>query len=233
MRAAAVFLSAAIWAMGSTVAAALPPPGTPLTVDEDDDPKCARGECRPPRWRPLDEDDPKLARGMVRPRPVVRFELSYRFLMVADPYEGSLPFHLFEIGGYPYARIFRVGFSLTAGGAARHSAWLADLGLSVGVQYPARVTPFLDVRFAAGAIGAEIVGRKVVSYQYRPVVEGGIQVFLARAFHLTAAIGYAHPVYGGVDAKAIEQAIARGETPKYEVKDIGYDTVTARVGLGF
>ena len=199
----------------------------------DGDPKCARGECRPPRRRPIDEDDPKLARGIARARPVARFEASYRFFQLADPYGGALPFHLVELSGFPYAKIFRLGISLSAGGAPRYSAWLFDVGLSVGVQYPARVTPFLDLRLNVGVIGAEIVGRKVVSYQYRPTLEAGIEVFIAGRFHLTAAVGWAHPVYGGVDARLIEQQIAAGISPKYTVEDFSFDTLTTRVGLGF
>jgi hypothetical protein len=199
----------------------------------EDDPKCVRGECLPPRPPPLDEDDPKLARGLRKRRPTARFELSYRFLQIADPFGGALPMHLVEATGFPVSGIFRLGILLSAGGAPRYSAWMVDVGLSAGVQYPFRVTPFFDVRFTAGVIGADLFDHKVVSYQYRPSIEGGIEVFLAGGFHLTAAVGWSHPVYGGVDANAVQQMINAGQTPTFEVKDLSFDTVTARVGLGF
>jgi len=206
----------------------------PIVDDADDDPKCARGECRPRRWAALDEDDPKLARGfMPRRRPTVRFEASYRFFQIADPFGGGLPFHLVELNGYPVSGIFRLGLSLAAGGAQRYAAWMVEVGLSAGVQYPWRVTPFLDLRFSAGVLGADVFDRKVVSYEYRPSIEGGLEVFIAGRFHLTAAVGWAHPIYGGVDGKAIQQMIDAGQDPKFDVQDLSFDTVTARVGLGF
>jgi hypothetical protein len=228
-RVLAIALVAVALASGARASQPIP---TPLNED-DDDPKCARGECRPPRPPSVDEDDPKLARGLRLRRPTPRFQLSYRYLSIADPYGGGLPMHLVEATGFPVSGIFRLGLSLSAGGAARYSAWMFDVGLSAGVQYPWRVTPFLDVRFAVGVIGADILDHKVVSYQYRPTIEAGAEFFVAGRFHLSAAVGWSHPVYAGVDANVIQQMINAGLKPKYDVIDLHYDTVTARVGLGF
>jgi hypothetical protein len=200
---------------------------------ELDDPKCARGECLPPRPRPLDEDDPKLARGLRLSPPTARFEVGYRFFEVRSPYGGTLPFHLVELDGYPVSGIFRLGLSLNAGGAERYSAWLADVGLSVGVQYPYRVTPFFDARFSVGFIGADIVNKKVVSYEYRPTLEAGLSVFLKGHMHLVASVGWSYTVYGGVNAKLIQQEVNDGETPVYTVHTYGLNTAAVRVGLGF
>lgn len=227
-RVLAIALVAVALARGARASQPLPTP-----LDDDDDPKCARGECRPPRPAVLDEDDPKLARGLKPRRPTPRFQLSYRYLSIADPYGGGLPMHLVEVTGYPVSGIFRLGLSLSAGGAPRYSAWMFDVGLSAGVQYPWRVTPFFDVRFAVGVIGADILDHKVVSYQYRPTIEAGAELFVAGRFHLSAAVGWSHPVYAGVDANVIQQMINAGLKPKYDVIDLHYDTVTARVGVGF
>ena len=207
-------------------------PATADVRDELDDPKCARGECRPRATFPVDEDDPKLARGYHRRWPTARLQLSYRYLVLADPYGGSLPFQLVQLGGYPVSRYLRVGLLLTAGASTRESAWLADIGLSVGVQYPWRVSPFLDAGFAVGLVGADIAGRKVASYEYRPTVEAGVDVFVASRFHLTIAVGWSHPIYGGVDATAIETALKNNQTPDYTVHATPYDTVTVRAGFG-
>lgn len=203
-------------------------------LQPDDDPKCARGECLPFLPSVVDEDDPKLApHSPRRARPVARFEASYRYLALADPYGGALPFHLVELDGFPLSRYFRLGISAAAGGSPRENAYLAELGLGIGMQYPARVTPFLDVKLAAGVVGATIEGRKVASYEYRPTLEAGLEFFIASSFHVTVAVGYAHPVYGGVDANVIKAQIAAGEMPTYAVHGIGWDTVTARAGIGF
>jgi hypothetical protein len=202
-------------------------------IGDEDDPKCARGECRPPSPFYVDEDDPKLARGYRRRWPTAHFELNYRYLAAADPYGGSLPFHLVQFTGYPVSRYLRVGLQITGGAAPRESAWLADLGISLGAQYPWRISPFFDVAFAIGLVGATIADHRVVSYEYRPTIEAGIDVFVARSFHLTIAVGWSHPIYGGVDANAIELAVKNHETPNYDVHAIGYDTVTVRTGFGF
>ena len=213
--------------------AAASPQATVSLIDPLDDPKCARGECRPRRARALDEDDPKLARGLVVRHKAPAIEASYRFFQIADPYGGSLPFHLVEIDGFPLSRIFRLGISLSGGAAPRYDAWLFLVGMSAGIQYPARVTPFLDLRLAVGVIGAHIIEKTVVSYAYAPMLEAGISVYLASRLHLTVAVGWAHPVYGGVDAKLIQQQIDAGIKPKYDVQAFGFDTVTVRAGLGF
>lgn len=227
----APFMLVLVLALAGSSRAALPEASS--AYEELEDPKCARGECRPPTRRAIDEDDPKLALGLQRaPHAAPRLQLSYRFLMLSDPYGGSLPFHLVELTGFPLSRYFRLGLSVSAGGAPRYGAWLLDVGLSVGVQYPARVTPFLDVKFAGGVIGAEIVDRKVVSYQYRPTIEAGIEVYLTGRMHLSFAVGWAHPVYGGVDARAVEAAIKAGQSPRFEIQDFAFDTVTVRAGIG-
>ncbi|MEO6954287.1 MAG: hypothetical protein ABI321_20965 [Polyangia bacterium] len=202
-------------------------------IEPNDDPKCARGECLPFLAPSLDEDDPKLALRFRRMHPVAHLDVSYRYLAVADPYGGALPFHLVEIDGFPLSHYFRLGISAAAGSSTREGAFLAEIGLGVGVQYPARVTPFLDVKLSAGVIGATIEGKREVSYEYRPTIEAGIEVFVASSFHFTAAVGYAHPIYGGVDGNVIKAQIAAGETPTFNVHSVGWDTVTVRAGFGF
>lgn len=202
-------------------------------LEPDDDPKCARGECLPFLGVPLDEDDPKLALRFHRARPVAHLDVGYRYLSVADPYGGRLPFHLVELDGFPLSQYFRLGISAAAGVSTREHAFLAELGLGAGVQYPARVTPFLDVKLSAGVIGATIEGHKVATYEYRPTIEAGLEFFAARSFHFTVAVGYAHPIYGGVDARLIKAQIAAGQTPSFTVHSVGWDTVTARAGVGF
>jgi hypothetical protein len=227
---------------GGVARASAPPVVAAFAPDEgSDDPKCARGECRPPRFRPLDEDDPKLARGQRRRHLAPAFEVGYRFLQIADPFGGALPFHHVEIDAYPVSGIFRLGLSLGGGAASRYEAWMCLVGLSAGLQYPARVTPFLDFRFVVGVVGATLtfanssgsVEKPVVSYAYVPALEGGISVYLASRFHLTVALGWAHPVYGGVDANAVQQQYEMGIKPTYDIKPFGFDTATVRVGLGF
>ena len=99
-------------------------------------------------------------------------------------------------------------------------------GASLGLQWPMRVTPFLEGRFAAGIFGGVFQGQAVVSWVYEGGIDTGIEVYVARRFYLSAAIGWAHPVYGGVDVAELNQnqTVVR--------KDFATDSFTFKVGLG-
>ena len=66
-----------------------------------------------------------------------------------------------------------------------------------------RVTPFLEGRFVAGIMGGSYMGQAAVSWIYEGGIDTGIEVYYARRFYVSAAIGWAHPVYGGVDVAAL------------------------------
>jgi hypothetical protein len=197
----------------------------------EDDPKLARRETQPSV-----EDDPKLARGSAvrrqlprAPHAVPRFKLAYRNLVTAGLEGGDLMFHAGELDFYPASHYFRFGLEAEAGGAGgRYDAWYVSTGVAVGVQYPARVTPFLEGRFVAGVLGGTALGQSAVSYIYTGGIETGVEVYFAGRFYLTGAIGWAHPTYGGVDVASIRQH--PGQTPA--IKDLSTDSLTFKVGVG-
>jgi hypothetical protein len=99
----------------------------------------------------------------------------------------------------------------------------------LGFQYPARVTPFVEGRFVAGMAGATVLNTPVVSYMYVGGIDGGIELYVVDRFYLTAAIGWAHPVYSGVDLVAL-RAHPMLDPPR---KDFATDSLTIKVGIGF
>jgi hypothetical protein len=189
------------------------------------------------RWPLPGEDDPKLARGATppppwwRPRHVVpRLKLAYRRLWTAGLDGGTAPFDVAELDYYPVSGLIRFGIAGEfgwAGGA--YNLWSFLIGATLGVQWPARVTPFVEGRFVAGLIGGDYQQQTLVSWMYQGGIEGGIEVYYARRFYVSAALGWTHPVYGGVDVAAW-MANPRSQPPRVTLSS---DTLTVKVGLGF
>ena len=195
-------------------------PATP--ADAVDDPKLARM---------VDPgDDPKTDGGRPRPPslPVVRFKLSYRYLWTNGLGEGARSdYHVAELDFYPISSLVRVGISAEIGiGVDAYQSWFFLTGLSLGVQYRARVTPFLDGRIAAGIIGGTARGASLVSWMVVGGLEGGVEIHVAGRFLVSAAIGWAHPVYSAIDLKTLVPGM---DPPR---KQFDNDTVTVKVGFG-
>ncbi|HXU72778.1 MAG TPA: hypothetical protein VN947_25840 [Polyangia bacterium] len=184
-------------------------------------------------WVFPDEDDPKLARGEVHAQwwetrhDVPRVKLSYRRMWAASPDGGDLPFDAAELDFYPVSKLVRLGLTGEVGyGGGNYGLWYFVTGATLGLQWPMRVTPFLEGRFVAGIIGGSFMGQSAVSWIYEGGIETGVEVYVASRFYLSAAIGWAHPVYGGVDVTALN------ETQTIVRKDFATDSFTFKVGLG-
>lgn len=208
------------------------------TEAQEDDPKLARAAERKAGSLALalpDEDDPKLARGLVLRRSwqdlhgVPRVKLAYRRLTTAGLQNDTIDFNAVELDYYPSSAYFRFGLQTTLGfGANPYSSWLFTVGATMGLQVPWRVTPFVEGRFAAGLIGATFMGQNAISYIYAGGVEGGVELYLAGRFYLTASMGWAHPVFSGIDVASVRA----NPLLNPQRKDFAADTLTFKVGLG-
>ena len=220
-------------------------------ASDEDDPKLARSverdhvqRLRRPlpssgpyaAWA-LEQDDPKLARtGTVERRrsfaithPVPRFKLAYRRLALAGIETPTINFNVAELDYYPSSGYFRFGVDTELGlGEGNYGGWFFTVGANVGLQWPWRVTPFLDARFTAGLIGASYLGQSAISWVYMGGLEGGIELYVARRFYLTAAIGWAHPVYSGIDVAYVKAHPMLDP----QRKELATDTFTFKLGLG-
>jgi hypothetical protein len=184
-------------------------------------------------WVFPDEDDPKLARAEVHAawwrttHDVPRFKLAYRRAWVAAPEGPDLPFDIAELDFYPVSTFVRFGLAAEIGyGGGDYGLWYFVTGASLGLQWPMRVTPFLEGRFVAGLMGASYMGQAALSWVYEGGIDTGIEVYYARRFYVSAAIGWAHPVYGGVDVAQLNQnhVVVR--------QDFATDSFTFKIGLG-
>jgi hypothetical protein len=188
------------------------------------------------RSQSLEEDDPKLARYADPPkhlfditRPVPRLKVSYRYLRVAPLERNPITFHSVALDGYVFSSYLRVGIGFEAGVGDQYDAWDAMIGASLGVQWPWRVTPFIDGRFDAGVLSGKILNTSRVSWLYAGGLEAGAEVYLWNRLYLSAALGWSHPVYTGIDIAAV---MANPRAPVVE-KRLETDTFTFRVGAGF
>jgi hypothetical protein len=204
--------------------------------DDDDDPKRA-ALAAPVASTPLpDEDDPKLSRGAVHRRGlppithhVPRVKLSWRRLVAHDLDGNDLTFNAAALDFYPSSGYLRVGVGTEVGFAGgKYDAWYVTAGASLGFQYPARVTPFIEGRFAAGLIGGSLEGQSAVSYIYTGGIETGIELYVGGRFYFSAALGWAHPTYSGVDVAYVQQHPMLD--PPH--KNFSTDNLTIKLGLG-
>lgn len=178
-----------------------------------------------------------------------RFKLSYRRFSLANIDGSTMNLQGGQIDSYFLSRRWiRIGLEAEGGAgesaASSHisNAWYGLGGLSIGFQYPARVTPFVEGRFAAGVLGGSMTGSipvaggasvnlnntPVATLLYLGGVDVGVEVYTFGRFYLSAALGWAHPVYQGPDWAAMQANPSGG----MQVKAVSSDTFTFKVGIG-
>jgi len=171
-----------------------------------------------------------------------RLKLSYRRFSVASLDGTSLWLDGGQLDVYMLSRRWiRLGLELE-GGAAHAS--LSDnpialfyglFGLTLGFQYPARATPFLDGRAFAGVIGGRFDGAITIggqsmmnataaTYIYGGGIDGGIELYTFGRAYLSMALGWVHTTWHAVD-------LAKSQTAMV-FKDCEGDSISVKVGVG-
>src|SRR5439155_11100630 len=99
-----------------------------------------------------------------------RLKLSYRSFGIGNLDGSYVPLKGAQLDLYPVSRrYFRLGIELEGGaGDASLDGHAASLtygmaGLGMGIQYPARITPFVEGRFAAGVLSGQMDGAVTIS----------------------------------------------------------------------
>ena len=205
-----------------------------------------------------DIDDPKLERFARHPElgmtsfedtrfmPSVKFAFRQFNAFNLDAFAGGtnpdgspvkptyLTFNTFEFTAYPVSmRYFRVGAEAQLGlGSGQtnspYTGYFFTTGLDVGFQYPWRVTPFFDARFAGGLLFGEVVGQAALSYIYMYGLDVGVELYVVDRLFVTVSIGWVHPYYEGVDLKW--QANHPNSDPK--LLPFENDSFTFKIGVG-
>lgn len=140
-------------------------------------------------------------------------------------------YHQFSLMFYPVAfssprniwwRILRFGVGMEGGGETtqeRQKSWQRNHhlagNLSIGVQYPWRVTPYLDWIITLGALHRHIYNKDLFVFAHSLGLEAGAAVYVAGSFNLATSVGW------------------RRWVAKTEPQSMYYDTVTLNFAVGF
>jgi hypothetical protein len=215
---AATALAGPAWAQADDDPKGSPPDDTHAVVQDDDEPKSSRAPAIVQR------------RSSEIQHAVPRVKLSYRYFTTVGLAKGdTLGFHIGELDFYPSSGYLRFGLDAEVGYAGgKYDAWFFTTGAALGFQYPWRVTPFLEGRFDAGLLGGSAAGTTAVSWIYMGGLDTGIELYVARRFYFTGAIGWVHSVYSGVDITWV--MMHPGLAPSR--KDFNSDSFTVKVGVG-
>jgi hypothetical protein len=176
-----------------------------------------------------------------------RLKAAYRLFSVSGlGGAGPIWLHGAQLDAYALSRRWvRVGVELEGGGGgASLAGTTASLsyglaGLTAAIQYPARVTPFVEGRFVGGVLSGQLDGTLTVgaaSYSgtsattwiYGGGLETGVEVYVYNRVYLSAALGWMRSTWHGVDVAATMANPQAGMA----FKDLTGDSVTFKVGGG-
>ena len=98
-------------------------------------------------------------------------------------------------------RALRFGIGLVAAGEStqeRTKWWQHNFGLEValalGLQYPARFTPYAEFVLGLGALHRNIYNKDFIEFAYSVGLEAGFEVYLTGHFNLGMAFGWRRSV---------------------------------------
>jgi len=98
-------------------------------------------------------------------------------------------------------RALRFGIGLMAAGEStqvRTRWWQHNFGLEValalGLQYPARFTPYAEFVLGLGALHRNIYNKDFIEFAYSVGIEAGFEVYLTGHFNLGASFGWRRSV---------------------------------------
>jgi hypothetical protein len=208
-----------------------PPPPSPARIANDavdDDPGVQRAvknlivEAR--LYKPTQK--PKKKAGPTRVVAGRLFFRMYEFKCATGPcwYE-SLGFMGYISGWVDLPgnwNVLRFGIGLASGfeNSQERTKWwqhnfLIEVLLAVGIQYPARVTPYLELTIGLGAMHRNLYNQDTIDFTYSVGLDAGVDVFLYKQLNIGASIGYRRSVVDVGEAKFF------------------IDSFTFQVGLGF
>ena len=176
-----------------------------------------------------------------------RIELSFRRFAVNGPDGNPVALDGGQVDVYPLSRRWlRLGIEAEGGRGSSDTQqvtarlWYGLVGVTAGIQYPARVTPFVEGRAAVGALGGSLSGTAVIgstsvstqglsttTLLYLGGIDAGVEVYAVGRAYVTVALGWVHPVYYGLSAVVLQT------TGSARTTRVGADVFTFKIGVGF
>ncbi|HVZ74510.1 MAG TPA: hypothetical protein VHJ20_19145 [Polyangia bacterium] len=183
----------------------------------------------------------------LRPRPVLK--LSYERLSMGNTDGSAVPLEALHLDLYAISRPwFRIGVETEAGrGSATMYGAAASLkygllGLDLGFQVPARVTPFVEGHLAGGVLegkldgavaipgtGVSITGASAATWMVSRGVDAGVELYALGPVYVFGALGWTRNTWGNADYTAMLANASAG----LKFKDVTHDSLTFKIGLGF
>jgi hypothetical protein len=179
-------------------------------------------------------------------RPSPRLKASYRLFAISGLQGGQLWLNGAQVDAYALSRRWvRVGVELEGGGGGatfsttpvRLSYGL--LGLTAGVQYPARITPFVEGRFVGGVLSGQLEGtltigsssysgQSATTWMYGGGIESGIEAYVYGRTYLSLGLGWMRSTWHGIDVLTMMANPSNGMA----YKNLTGDTFTLKIGIG-
>jgi hypothetical protein len=200
------------------------------------------------------EDEPTIVTTAPPPvapltHPTPRLKLSYEHLSAGNLDGSSVPLEALHLDTYPLSwRFVRAGLGAEAGrGNAKYANAAASvkyglLGVNLGVQFPARVTPFVEGRAAAGALGGTLDGTlaipgststisnvSAVTWMYAMGVDAGAEVYFAGRAYVSLGIGWIRTTWG---AARYDTMVTNNGGGTLKLQNIEHDSLLLKAGLG-
>ena len=178
------------------------------------------------------------------PRP--RLKLSIDRFSVGNLDTSPVPLTGAHLDVYPLSEPWmRGGFTLE-GGTGHASAVNSSisltyglLGLGFGVQYPGRVTPFVEGHLSGGVLsghqdgpiavaGATVVGASGTTWLYSRGIDLGAEFYVSGRWYVSAALGWTRATWGAPDFSA------RVQNPQadWRLLNITADSLVWKLGVG-
>jgi hypothetical protein len=176
-------------------------------------------------------------------RPTPRVKLSYMRHGIGDGSGGSIPMQALHLDLYPLSwRWLRAGVEIEAGRGSGTimgtgtSARYGLLGVSLGLQIPRRITPFIEGRYAAGIIETRADGALMIpgtsisvngggsSFIQTRGIDVGVELYTFGRNYVSAAIGIQRTSFQMADFDSHDNMVS---------KSVSYDSFLLKVGIGF
>lgn len=178
--------------------------------------------------------------------PVPRLKISLEGFSVDTPIHTSVALTGAHAEMYPFSRPWvRGGVGLSggsghgaiAGGSATVEYGL--MGISVGAQYPGRVTPFVEGHLEGGFMsasidrpisfnGVQIDAAGGTTWLYGRGLDAGIEVYALGRAYVSGSVGWMRATWGSPDTRAI----VAGTSTQIRFVDVTSDSLLWKLGIG-
>ena len=181
--------------------------------------------------------------------PAPRLDLSITSFSIGNGAASTVPLQGLELDLYAITSSWlRGGFTL-AGGRGNGTISGADVGLRYGMlgvaaalQFPIRLSPFIQANLAGGVLAGNLDGSVAIpgtslsisggtaaTWIYTRGADIGVHLYALGSLHLTASVGWVRATWHAPDTAATVAA----QSASLRFKDVTNDSLITKLGIGF